>query len=435
MNATLAYFTNRRNPRFAWFCDALVRQIPADELKQMQIVFVDALLWDVEPQPVSKESVLLGLADLHSHERRQQLAEAVAGRFEYQHLPPKPCVWQGPWRQTDADGFAASNARNTAIIVAEKPYLVCVDDLSVLAPGWADNVRHAAQNGYVVCGSYQKLRAMEVKDGELLGCDIGYRGGIDSRWDRGSATGIVPWSGAGLFGCSFGVPVDLAVKVDGFDAHCDGQGAEDYDFGIRLERAGGKFFYNRNMLTYESEEAHTEDQPATGADKPRLAKHVPPDRLPECLKASYPDGLMSDHVMLQALIHEPGRFLPLGTNGIAELRAQWQRERTRPTPIGRAVDWRTGELLAAEDVERWGDEDPALAMNQPSDSLVELQRLAVEDPIEPQAPLEPSAPVSTTEPVSAAIADKPKAAGKKPGKPGKPAKPAKKAAAEEAVEL
>ena len=346
MNTTIAYFTNRRNPRFQWFADSLVRQASAADLAAMQIVIVDALLWPDKPWPdLAAESCRLDSQLNHRPERLTELETAVAGRFEYLHIPPRPTVWQGPWRQTPIDCFAASNARNTALIVADKPYLACVDDLSILAPGWLDNLRHAVGNGYVVCGAYKKLREMVVTNGELVSFAEN-PAGVDTRWERGSAGGIVPWSGAGLFGCSFGVPTDLAVRVDGFDAHCDGQGAEDYDFGIRLERAGGRFFYNRNMLTFESEEAHTEDASATGADKPRLAKHVPFDRLPECLKAAHPDGLMSDHVMLQALLQEPGRILPLGTNGIAELRAQWQRDRTVPVPMGAAIDWRTGEPLA-----------------------------------------------------------------------------------------
>lgn len=340
MNATIAYFTNRRNSRFQWFADSLVRQLSAADLAGLQIVVVDARLWNADSQGQNDTSVsLIG----NNGTRMKELADIVAGRFQYLHVPPKPSVWQGPWRQAAVESFAASNARNTALIVAEKPYLLCVDDLSVLAPGWADNARHAVNHGYVVCGAYQKLRDMEVKNGELVMCDHGYRGGLDTRWDKGSAGGIVPWSGSGLFGCSFGVPVDLAVKVDGFDSFCDGQGAEDYDFGIRLERAGGKFYYNRNMLTFEDEAAHFEDQPLH-----RSSKQVPHDRLPECLKSSHPDGLMSDHVMLQALLQEPGRFLPLGTNNIAELRAQFRRDGTVPTPIGAAIDWRDGTPLRTE---------------------------------------------------------------------------------------
>lgn len=345
MNATLAYFTNRKNPRFQWFCDSLCRQLPEADLKQMQVVFVDAQLWAIGQDVANRYFRAAGkfpLADpaWHNWKRREQLEAAVGGRFSYLHIPPKPSPWQGPFRMTDRDWFAASNARNTALIVAEKPYFVGVDDLSVLAPGWADNVRHAIASGYVVCGAYKKLLEMEVANGELLRFKENPPG-VDSRWARGSDTGIVPWSGAGMFGCSFGIRTELAVTVDGFDPHCDGQGAEDYDFGIRAERAGGVFYYNRNMLTWESEEAHHEDKTL-----PRESKHVPPDRLPQSLKVEHPNGLMSDHVMLQSVIRETGRTLPLGRTDLRALRAQWQAERLVPIQTEGAIDWRTGEQLA-----------------------------------------------------------------------------------------
>ena len=53
------------------------------------------------------------------------------------------------------------------------------------------------------------------------------------------------------------------------------QGGEDYDLGIRLERAGWAFFLNQNLFTSESEEDHYLDEPL-----PRIRKIVTPDRLP-----------------------------------------------------------------------------------------------------------------------------------------------------------
>lgn len=347
MNATIAYFTNRKNPRWAWFCDSLCRQMSATERAAVQVVVVDAALWGVRPAAADAYLRRWGkfpLADSgwHNWARREELAQAVRGRFAYLHIPPKPSVWQGPFRYTKQDWFAAANARNTAIIVAERPYLVCVDDLSVLGPAWVDNVRHAVEHGYVVCGAYKKLRAMEVEDGVLLNFQEN-PAGVDSRWRQGSDHGVVPWSGGGLFGCSFGLPVELAVTVDGFDAWCDGQGAEDYDFGIRVERAGGRFFYNRNMLTWESEEGHGEDQ-----SLPRESRLVAEERLPESLRVEHPAGLMSDHVMLQSVHRETKRFRPRGRetpHGLMDLRAQWQRERLVPISTVCPDDWRTGRPL------------------------------------------------------------------------------------------
>lgn len=330
--------------------DSLCRYTPASDLSQMQIVFVDAQLWGIGTDVANRYFRAAGkfaLADpqWHNWARREELEMVVRGRFKFLHIPPKPSSWQGPFRFTHRDWFAASNARNTALIVADKPYFAGVDDLSILAPTWVDNIRHAASSGYVACGMYKKLLEMEVRDGELVKFQENEKG-VDSRWGAGSETGIVPWYGTGMYGCSFGVPTQLAVDIDGFDYYCDGMGAEDYDFGIRLERAGAKFFLNKNLLTWESEEGHWEEQ-----SLPRESYHVPHDRLPQSLKADYPNGLMSDHVMLQSVVRETTRTLPLGratVHSLASLRAQWKNEALVSIPEPSAdVDWRTGKSLSA----------------------------------------------------------------------------------------
>lgn len=344
MHLTLSYFTSRDDPRFAWFCDSLCRQASTEDLAGMQIVFVDGKLPALTHEAADlyfRRDGRFPLADEahHNWARRAQLDRAVRGRFKYLHIPPLPCEWQGPFRITKKDWFCAANSRNTAFIVAEKPYIVCVDDLSILGPIWLAQVRHAAESGYIVCGAYKKLLQMKVVDGELVSFTE-HPPGVDSRWGAGSDGGIVPWHGSGMYGCSFGVPTHLVEKIDGCDSWCNGAGAEDYDFGIRLERAGGVFYYNRNMVTFESEEGHGEE-PAL----PRECKFVAPERLPGSLREHYPDGLMSDHVMLQSVIREK-RILPHGKNQIAEMRRQWQRERVVQIPQRPQTDWRDGADLS-----------------------------------------------------------------------------------------
>lgn len=344
MKITLSYFTSRADPRFSWFVESLLLQASQEDLDNMQIVFVDGKL----PALTHKAADLyfrrdgrFPLADVahHNWARRRELDAVVRGRFNYLHIPPLPCEWQGPFRLTKKDWFCAANARNTSFIVAEHPYIVCVDDLSILGPIWLAQVRHAAQNGYVVCGAYKKLLNMVVKDG-VLESFTENPPGVDTRWGFGSTSGIVPWHGSAMYGCSFGVPTHLVDAVDGNDSYCNGAGAEDYDFGIRLHRAGAKFFYNLNMLTYESEEGHTEEP-----SLPREKKLVPYDRLPECLKGEFPNGLDSDHVMLQSVARETTRLVPHVRNRIAQLRGQWQRERLVQIPQAPQFDWRDGQAL------------------------------------------------------------------------------------------
>jgi len=236
MNLSIIYLTSRRQSCVEWFVDSLYKQSQLHPDVQIQLVFVDTRLW-------------------YDEDRDSEFASVVNNRFDFTHTPPKNTVWQGPRRLTSEDYFCASSARNTGCMYAKHDYLLFVDDLSVLMPGWLTNALHAARNHYVVCGAYKKVRSLKIENGGVVSYEE-FPQGVDSRWGRGSDGGIVPWYGSALYGCSFGCPTDGFLKVNGFDELLDGQSGEDYDFGIRVERAGYKVFYNRNMLTLESEELH-----------------------------------------------------------------------------------------------------------------------------------------------------------------------------------
>lgn len=237
MRISIIYLTSRKQSCVEWFVDSLYQQLSEHIDTEIQLVFVDTRLW------------------YDGEARKQEFADAVNGRFDFVHTPPKDTVWQGPKRLTTQDYFCASSARNTGCMYAKHDYLLFVDDLSVLMPGWLTNALHAAANRYIVCGAYKKVKSLNIENGTVVSYDA-FAGGIDSRWSMGSPYGIVPWTGSALYGCSFGCPTEGFLAVNGFDELLDGQAGEDYDFGIRIERAGYKVFYNRNMLTLESEELH-----------------------------------------------------------------------------------------------------------------------------------------------------------------------------------
>lgn len=340
MKITLAYVTSRRVPRWEWFVDSLCAQTTPDQRADLQLVFVDGHLWaDSIESVVADELTEIRLANPTCHDafRRRELEGVVAGRFQYLHIPPKPCAWQGPFRQTTKDYFCAANTRNTAFIVAEHPYVVFVDDLSVAMPGWFDQVQHAAHGEYVVCGAYKKVLDLQHTE---VGNTIWrpFPPGVDSRWAHGSDNGVVPWQGSGLYGCSFGLPLESALEVDGNDMATCSQGAEDYDFGIRLERAGWPFFYNRNMLTLESEEAHHAEQ-----SLPRISKLVTPENLPP----GYTGDPMSDHVMLNRVLRETDRTLPLIGSNLRAVRERYLATGLVPIPSPGMTDWRDGSPLSS----------------------------------------------------------------------------------------
>lgn len=350
MKISIAYITGRSEPRFQWFVDSLCAQTTPEQRANIQLVFVDGKLWWPRLQiPRTQPTMALAHHFYHDPKRRYDLEMVVNKRFDYLHLPPKPCTHQGPFRFTSRDFFCASNARNTAIIAAKHDYLVCVDDLTVLMPGWVDQVMHAATSGYVVCGAYRKVMNLRVLEPApewpkgLVG-HADFPAGIDSRWSRGSDTGIVPWSGGGLYGCSFGVPMEAALAVDGFEPGCNGDGGEDTDYGMRLERYGAKIFYNRNMLTLESEEDHHTETPL-----PRQRKLVSRDRLPANYDSYHlrneAEKYFSDHVLLNRLCNETGRITPLFPEGLRSIRQEFLATGMVPIPNGPDTDWRDGLAL------------------------------------------------------------------------------------------
>jgi hypothetical protein len=336
---TIAYFTSRKDCKVDWFVDSLARFVPVEERHLIQLIFVDRHLWAITPEAGNRywrRGDLVSLVDptWHVESRREKFAAAVRGRFEFLHIPVKPCMWQGPFRLTTKDWFCAAQARNTAVIAAKHPYFVGVDDLSVLLPTWWPQVKHAASSGYCVCGAYKKVKDLVVNDGEIVSFTE-FLPGVDSRWPHGSDGGIVPWHGSGLYGCSFGVPMELLLKVNGMEELTDGQSAEDYDLGIRLERAGGVFKYNRNMTTYESEEMH-----AVEPSLPRDKKRMNADRLPP----GYTGNPDSDHVMLHRVVHE-SRFTTLDGKNLRQARDEFQVSQRAMIPIGPTHDWRDGQSL------------------------------------------------------------------------------------------
>jgi hypothetical protein len=231
---TIAYMTCRRNPRFEWFVDSLHRQYDGLPLKLLIIDFYQEK------------------RDLSGY------ANSIFGTPIATSHSPKPTVWQGTYRRTKRNWFAAANARNTAICLAEEGYLVFADDLSVLTPNWLARVRAAERGGYVACGSYEKALKMVVEDGVII-AKTDHPPGHDARRKIKPTFGRCPsnW----LYGCSCGAPVDAFLRINGYPEIADGMGYEDSVTGDALANAGFDLYFDPDMLTIESEEAHFEDEP------------------------------------------------------------------------------------------------------------------------------------------------------------------------------
>lgn len=247
MSLTIVHLTNRKQACHQWFADSLCRQ--AEGKIDFDVVFVDSIIWS------------------EGQVRRDEVSAVVAGRFPFRHSPPKPTVWQGPTRLTKEDWFAASNARNTGFCLASGDYIMFVDDLSVLLPGWLNNVRHAAQHRYIVGGCYKKVEELTIENGEIKHFKE-IAGGTDCRMWRGTAKGITQMNPGELYGCSFGVPLEAVLQTNGQDEIYDGGGYEDTALGFCLANNGwrDKMFYNINIGTLEDGPLHGQGKPARRED-------------------------------------------------------------------------------------------------------------------------------------------------------------------------
>jgi glycosyltransferase involved in cell wall biosynthesis len=280
--ASIVYCTCRAEPAFEWFAESLARQL--GDADDVEVVVVDA--W-------------------HGWERGDRLARAAAGRFAFRHVAAKPSPYSGARRLTTRNFFAAASARNTGLVYAAKPYVVFVDDACVLMDGWWKAAREASREGAVVTGAYRKCWEMRVCGGVLESCRK-EPSGVDSRWSLGDARRPVPVGGGQLFGATIGAPRALLLEINGFDELCDSVGGEDWHLGVRLELSGVPIWYDRRMLTIESEELHRQGEPFL-----RIDRTLPPaaymERLDEFgVRRRRVDGAFDNSHMLLDVVYGTG---------------------------------------------------------------------------------------------------------------------------------
>ena len=244
---TIAYMTNRKDPRIQWFFDSLYRELSGD-YGQVKVVVVD---YYAQPADAWTDGDV---------EQRQAAFSALA-RGPFKHVPPKPTVWQGRYRLAKINYFAAANARNTALCLAPDGYIVFVDDLSVLLPGWLGQVYDCVSRGEIAQGTYSKVLNLQIKDGEVVNY-VFHPHGRDSRLEHAPKGDGPHKSGGGWsFGCSIAMPVEALLQVNGYDEDCDSMGFEDVICGIMLERQGYQLMFCPKMRTLESEELHFVEVP------------------------------------------------------------------------------------------------------------------------------------------------------------------------------
>lgn len=213
----------------------------------IQIIVVDGFLYDCPDKAA----------------RRKYFSSKI-GTMDYIHVSPKPTAWQGEYKLTPQNYFAAANTRNTGAAYAKYDYIAFVDDLGIIANTWLSAVGDAMRLGQIHCGAYTKVKGMIYKNTSYGGGDE--RSGRDHRLDV-YKTPISPCPGGHMYGSSFCMPKKIYFALNGQNEMCSGIGGEDYDFGIRLERSGYTLFYNKLMFIHEYDD---------GIEKPTVCVRADP---------------------------------------------------------------------------------------------------------------------------------------------------------------
>jgi hypothetical protein len=218
---------------FHWFVDSLF--IQANECNfdtsKIQIVIVDFELQ-------------------YDSTRIEMVKKIINNRFDYTHVESKPSPYQGKHRLTSCDFFAASNARNTGVCYAKNNYVVFVDDLCILTHMSFLTIIECANRNIVVGFAYKKVLDMEIDNGILINhgrvVEEDHRLSLEPREEFRIIEGQQVY---GYNAC----PLEVILKVNGYDEISNMVGQEDCNFGSRISKAGYDIYYARNVLFYESE--------------------------------------------------------------------------------------------------------------------------------------------------------------------------------------
>lgn len=234
---SIIYITFRENCMFEWFIEPLRKSINDNGFNfPIQIIVVDGFLYE-SPDKTS---------------RREYFSQKV-GSLELTHVSPKPTRWQGEYRLTSNNYFAAANTRNTGACYAKYDYIAFVDDLGIISPTWLPAVVNTVKKGEIHCGAYTKVKNIIYDTNSFRYNGGDENGGRDHRLNVYNQN-ISRCPGGHLYGTSFCLPKRVYFELNGQNEMYDGSaGGEDYDLGIRLERSGFQIYYDKLMFIHESD--------------------------------------------------------------------------------------------------------------------------------------------------------------------------------------
>lgn len=121
MSISFVYSTCRENPYLEWFVETLYTQYIKNKIN-IQLVIVDYYLQ-------------------FDNDRKIYISNIINNKFEFVHISPMPCMFQGLDKITKNNYFSASLPRNTGICHCKYDYICFIDDLCALGNNSLDSNR------------------------------------------------------------------------------------------------------------------------------------------------------------------------------------------------------------------------------------------------------------------------------------------------------
>lgn len=237
---TICFPTMRKHPKLMWLLDSLDYQRKKYPDLQIQFIVID--YW---------QNVRNGHPDYEQF--------VFPPDLDVLHISPLPSNVQGRYRSTVEVWYAAANARNSGFVYAKHDHIAFADDLAVLGQRWLEGIIEAVEGNYIALGAYQKHINMVVENGKIISSDLALNG-MDVRWEGAADNSKARTRGGNLYGCSYCMPLEAGLKINGFDCLTDTIGYEDCVAGIRIESAKGyEFYYDKRMLSIESNDYPSKD--------------------------------------------------------------------------------------------------------------------------------------------------------------------------------
>jgi len=324
---SIIYPTCRKNPRVDWLFDALWHTQTSQDFDH-QLIIVDDYAED--------------------EGRIEEFLEANAGRFPYEHVLPKPCVWRGKHRLTGKNHFAAGNARNTGVCYAKNPHLVFIDDNGVPWKKWLSSHVFAAEGQYITAGP-RNTALFDVEKGVPINITL-----LDNDSRGTKSKDINNNMGENhlfqeIHSNNFSVPLETFLAVNGFDEMYDGQyGVEDCDLSIRMCRTGVIAFYDPACSTLEHKKRgpymETKDGSKMHAKRKLCNGLVDGQGRPRHANESL---ILNTDGKTPSLANDKNRITPLGNFfDLRELRETILNGGSFPIPTEPSHDWRDGQPLS-----------------------------------------------------------------------------------------